>query len=273
MQAEIRWTPPSGPLGRLTQQAHERAAVLADSLAELRARAADTPPPASLATALRAGDFVALIAEIKRRSPSKGTINADIDAAERARAYERGGAAALSVLTEPSEFGGRTEDLADVRAAVSLPLIRKDFNVHPAQIWEGRVLGASAILLIARALAPGELERLAGECHEAGLEPLIEVRSEAELALAAATTAAVIGVNARDLETLVIAPDVTARMLPAIPAGRVRVAESGLASVADVERVAALGADAVLVGSVLSAAPDPESAARAFASVRRRDAR
>lgn len=273
MQAEIRWTPPSGALGRLTRQAHARAAVLAPELPDLRARGADAPAPPPFAAALRAGSDVALIAEIKRRSPSKGEINPTLDAVGRARTYEREGAKALSVLTEPTEFGGRSEDLADVRGAVALPLIRKDFNVHPAQIWEGRVLGASAILLIARALPPGELERLVDVCHEAGVEPLVEIRSDEELSRAAATTAEVIGVNARDLETLVIDPEVTSRLLPSIPAGRVRVAESGLTAVADVERVAALGADAILVGSSLSAAGDPESVVRAFATVRRRDGR
>lgn len=267
MQAENRWTPPTGPLGRLTDRARARAAAIASRLTELRAQALDTAPPPSFAAALRSGAHVALIAEIKRESPSKGVINTSIVAPERAARYAQAGAAALSVLTEPSEFGGSNEDLVAVNLAVAIPIIKKDFHVHPAQIWEARALGASAALLIARALDPDALRLLADEARAAGIEPLIEVRSEGELAQAVACEAVVIGVNARDLETLIIDPAVTERVLPAIPSSCVRVAESGIASVADVERVAALGADAVLVGSSLSAAGDPDAMARALSSV------
>ncbi|MEO7964247.1 MAG: indole-3-glycerol-phosphate synthase [Gemmatimonadaceae bacterium] len=272
MQANIRWTPPSGALGRLSERARERAATLASSLSDLKARSREMESAPQFATALRRGANLALIAEIKRESPSKGVINNTIIAAERAVLYATAGASALSILTEPSEFGGRSEDLSDVRRHVRIPLIKKDFHVHLAQIWEARVLGASAALLIARALGPGELERFADECRLAGIEPLVEVRSDDELASAIASGAEVIGVNARDLETLIIEPEVSARLLPSIPTDRVRVAESGLTTVADVERAASMGADAVLVGSSLSASDDPDATARAFASVARQRA-
>lgn len=269
MQAEIRWTPPQGPLGRLSEKARVRAAALSSTLAEWRSRARDAAPAPSFADALAHGDYLALIAEIKRESPSKGVINAAIVASERGAMYARAGASALSVLTEPTEFGGRNEDLVDVRRSVAIPILKKDFHVHASQLWEARALGASAALLIARALPPGELARLVDVAHEAGIEVLVEVRSESELRDAVDCGARVIGVNARDLETLVIDPAVTARILPLIPRDRVRVAESGIASTDDVARVAALGADAVLVGSSLSAAGDPASTARAIASVPR----
>lgn len=214
---------------------------------------------------------MAIIAELKRRSPSKGVINASIDAGDRARLYAEAGARALSVLTEPTEFGGAADDLRVVAERVSIPLLKKDFHVHEVQVWEARALGASAMLFIARALAPDVLRRLVDLAVEIGVEPLIEIRSEWELALALATPAQVIGVNARDLETLVIEPDVTAHVLPLIPGERVRVAESGMGTPDDVARAAALGADAALIGSSLSAAADPAVALRALAGVPRRE--
>ncbi|HNV75943.1 MAG TPA: indole-3-glycerol-phosphate synthase [Gemmatimonadaceae bacterium] len=269
VQENFRWSPPGGPLGRLTRAAEERAATLRRSMPELRARALDAGAPPPFASSLRDGATVAVIAEIKRRSPSKGAINEGIRAGDRAALYADAGARALSILTEPLEFGGTTEDLLEVRARVGLPLLKKDFHVDEAQVWEARALGASAILFIARALAPHRLDALVETALMAGLEPLVEIRSEAELARAVATPATVIGVNARDLETLIIEPWVTERLLPAIPGDRVRVAESGMSSAEDVRRAAALGAHAVLVGSSLSAADDPSAALRALAAVSR----
>ena len=173
------------------------------------------------------------------------------------------------MLTEPSEFGGDNQDLIDVRAHVRVPLLKKDFHVHEGQVWEARALGASAILFIARALAPGQLARLVDAAFEAGLEPLVEIRDERELQQALATPTRMIGVNARDLETLILHPEVTARLLPAIPADRVRVAESGMTNRDDIVRAATLGADAVLVGSSLSLAPDPEELLRTLSGVER----
>lgn len=213
---------------------------------------------------------MAIIAELKRRSPSKGVINASIDAGDRARLYADAGARALSVLTEPTEFGGAADDLRVVAERVTIPLLKKDFHVHEVQVWEARALGASAMLFIARALAPDVLRRLVDLAVEVGVEPLIEIRSERELALALATPAQVIGVNARDLETLVMEPEVTAHVLPLIPGERLRVAESGMGTPGDVARAAALGADAALIGSSLSAAADPAAALRALAGIPRR---
>jgi indole-3-glycerol phosphate synthase len=268
VQANRAWTAPLGPLGRLSKAAADRAAELERRSGELQAVAAATPPGAPFADALRRPD-VAVIAEVKRRSPSKGVINAGIDAAAQAAAYARGGASALSILTEPSEFGGSTEDLHRAREATNLPTLKKDFHVHPAQVLEARAAGASAMLLIARALPPGQLGDLAGYARELGVEVLIEVRGERELEDALAVDDAPIGVNSRDLETLIIEPEVTSRLLALIPPHRIAIAESGVASRADVMHVASLGADAVLVGSSVSAAPDPASAVAALAGVPR----
>jgi len=221
-----------------------------------------------MAAALR-GEVVAVVAEVKRRSPSKGDINPGISAREQAVAYAAGGAAALSILTEPDHFGGSAVDLQDARDAVSLPLLKKDFHVRDVQLLEARALGASAVLLIARALDPARLRALADFASDLGLESLIEVRDEAELATALSTRAPMIGVNNRDLETLAIDPSTCDRLVPLIPADRVAIAESGVRRREDVERYAAAGADAVLVGSSLSASGDPAAAVRALASVAR----
>lgn len=269
MQAKRSWTLPTGPLGRLTTAAETRASALLDRRAELQSLADATSPRPSFAEALVRAD-VAVIAELKRRSPSRGSISPDLDAAAQTTAYARGGAAALSVLTEPNEFGGSPEDIRLARQATRLPVLRKDFHVHSIQLLEAVGLGASAALLIARALTPDRLRRMADDAAELGLEVLVEVRSEEELALALAIEDAVIGVNSRDLETLVIDRTVTDRLMTAIPARRVAIAESGVASRADVERAAAAGADAVLVGSSVSAAADPAAAVAELVGVRRR---
>ncbi len=230
----------------------------------------DLPPAPSFGAALRAGASVAVIAELKRRSPSKGVINDAIGAADRAAAYVRGGARALSVLTEPERFGGSLDDLRAAHAAVGavgVPLLRKDFITDRIQLLEARAAGAAAVLLIARALAPSVLDALAADAVALGLEVLVEVRDERELARAVAVPGAVIGVNNRDLETLVIESAVGARLIPRVPADRIAVYESGVQHADDVRRAAQLGADAVLVGSVLSAAQDPVAAVRALTAV------
>ncbi len=267
-----RWVPPTGPLGELTESSAARARLVeadAGALAALRERAALAPTPPAFAQALR-GEMVRVIAELKRRSPSKGAINEGLQAPARGAEYERGGAAALSVLTEPSRFGGALEDLTAARAAVRLPLLRKDFISTEVQLLEARAAGASAVLLIARALPAARLLELAAQAHAIGLECLVETRSEAELVTALAVPGAVVGVNNRDLETLAIDDAIGARLLPLVPAERVAIYESGVRGVTEVERAAAAGADAVLVGSVLSAAPDGAGAVRALCGVRRR---
>lgn len=238
------------------------------AVAELERGAAESSEVPSFAGALR-GSTVAVIAEVKRRSPSKGDINGDISAASQAAAFARGGAAAISVLTEPEHFGGSLADVQEAGAATSLPILRKDFLVDELQLLEARRAGAAAALLIARALSPESLLRLAAFARDVGLEPLVEVRSEAELDRALAAGARVVGVNTRDLETLAMEPAVRERLIPLIPAGCIAVAESGILGAGDVELAARLGADAVLVGSSLSAAADPASAVRALTGVPR----
>lgn len=263
------WTFPAGTLGTLTTEAHARAAAAAGRLSEWRARAADAPPALPFAAALR-GDQLRVIAEVKRASPSKGTIAPNLDAVQQASAYQVGGAAAISVLTEPIRFGGSLDDLAAVSQGVRLPVIRKDFLVHPVQLWEARAVGASAVLLIVRSLAPDELRRLSDEASEAGLETLVEIRDLGELDRALAVNATVIGVNNRNLETLVIDPATAPGLIPCIPDGCVAVAESGMRTVADIEPAAAAGADAILVGSAISASSDPADDVRRLGSVARR---
>jgi indole-3-glycerol phosphate synthase len=212
---------------------------------------------------------VAVIGEVKRRSPSKGWINAKISAPDQASAYERGGAAAISVLTEPVHFGGSVDDLLAVRQAVKIPVLKKDFHVDPIQLIEAKAIGASAALLIARALSPDDLARMVDAARELALEVLVEIRDDEELQRALDVGAEIIGINNRNLETLVIDPATSERMLRAIPADRIGIAESGVSGRADVERVAKAGADAVLVGSVISAASDPTAAVRDLATVER----
>jgi indole-3-glycerol phosphate synthase len=263
------WTFPDGTLGQLTRDAQQRAEAVASTLPELRAAALDARPVTPFAAVLR-GERVRVIAEVKRASPSKGPIAAGLVAAVQAAAYVSGGAAAISVLTEPTRFGGSLDDLAAVAASVAVPVIRKDFLVHPVQLWEARVGGASAALLIVRALAPDQLARLMDTAAEAGLATLVEIRDFAELERALAVGAKVIGVNNRNLDTLVIDPTTAPAVIPHIPAACIAVAESGMRTPADVEPAADAGADAILVGSAVSASADPSADVRALASIARR---
>lgn len=269
MQASDRWSPPGGTLGAIVEEAYERARLLGDQSARLTNAMRGAPRPPSLAAALRAGT-VGVLAEVKRRSPSRGEIAPALDPVAQARAYRDGDAAGVSILTEPRHFGGSAEDLAAVRAQIELPILKKDFHVELPQLVEARVLGASAVLLIARALHPDRLISLVDEGRALGLELLVEIRDETELETAIRSNATMIGVNNRNLETLEIDPTTCDRLVPKIPADIVAVAESGVQSRADVERYAAIGADAVLVGSVLSAATDARQATRALTGVPRR---
>jgi indole-3-glycerol phosphate synthase len=268
VQASSTWTPPGGVLGELVARAHERAAALAPRRDGLASAASAAPRAPDLAAALRART-VGVIAEVKRRSPSKGEINPGLSAADQSRAYERGGAAALSILTEPSRFGGATDDLVAARSAAAIPVLKKDFHVDPLQMLEARALGASAALVIARAVPPAAVVEMVRVGHGCGLDVLVEVRDERELEVAVESGARVIGVNNRNLETLEIDPEVGMRVVPLIPADRVAVYESGVVCVQDVRRAAAAGADAVLVGSSVSAAADPVAAVRALSGVAR----
>ena len=254
----------------MTDEAASRAATLRSSLEELRSRAERTKTAPSLLEALRKSD-VTIIAEVKRSSPSKGVINSEIDVEQQVNAYERGGAAAISILTEPTRFGGSNEDLLKAKAATGLPLLKKDFHVDVAQIFEAKTLGASAALVIVRAVDPNRLLELLDAGRDVGLEILVEVRDEAELELALSYQAQLIGINNRNLETLVIDPATATTLMPLVPRDIVAVAESGVKSAADVKRLAAAGTDSVLVGSEISSASDPEAAVRSLTKIPRVD--
>ena len=266
MQASQIWQPPGGTLGRILDETRRRLPSLEGRKPGVTPR---QPVRPSFAAALRR-DTVAVIGEIKRRSPSKGDLNTTLDAASQARALEAGGAAAISVLTEPSHFGGSLRDLTDARSAVRIPVLRKDFHVDVSQLEEARAADASAVLLIARALSPEELPRLLTAARQIDLEVLVEVRSEAELERALDADAEIVGVNSRNLETLEVDERVPERLMPLIPPRVVRVWESGVQSVDDVRRAAAAGADAVLVGSALSRAADPTAFIQMLSDVPRR---
>jgi indole-3-glycerol phosphate synthase len=240
-----------------------RAAVpLAQLEAEAAARAAADPPRPFAAALARAGGAVSVIAEHKRRSPSAGTIREGLEIEDVVGAYERGGAAALSVLTEQVGFGGTLDDLRRARAAATLPILRKDFVVDPYQVVESMAAGADAILLIVAALGADELGALHAQARGLGLGVLVEVHDARELAVAARLRPEVIGINNRDLKTLQVDIERTHELLDGVPGGTKVVSESGLRTRADLERVAAAGVDAVLIGEALMRSPDVEAACR-----------
>ncbi|WP_287152635.1 indole-3-glycerol phosphate synthase TrpC [Candidatus Solincola tengchongensis] len=224
------------------------------------------PPTPSLSEALRqaAEKEVGVIAEIKRRSPSRGDIRPDLRVAETVRAYRRGGACAVSVLTEPHFFGGSLMDLAEASSAVDLPVLRKDFILDHYQLLEARAAGAAAVLLIASALQREELERLLAGAGELGLECLVEVHNERELEKALLAGAETIGINNRDLSTLQVDTGTALRLAPLVPPSVTLVAESGYRRREDLEGLREMGVHAVLVGEALSSSDDPESALQAL---------
>jgi indole-3-glycerol phosphate synthase len=192
-----------------------------------------------------------------------------MNAASQAAAYAAAGARAISVLTEPEHFAGSTTDLVVARQSAKVPILKKDFHVEPIQLLEAKSLGASAALLIVRALGPSHLPLMMDCARELALEVLVEVRDERELELALGCGAAVVGINNRNLETLAIDATTSERMLGLVPATVIAIAESGVSDRADVERVASAGADAILVGSSVSAAADPQAAVRCLTGVTR----
>lgn len=224
--------------------------------ARLMAVAMGLPPARGFAGALWSAPPPAVIAEVKRASPSVGSI-AEVDPASQARAYEAAGAAAVSVLTEPRHFDGSLADLRAVHLATSVPVLRKDFLVQPAQLMEARAEGADAVLLITAALTEGELRAMLATAEDLDLATLVEIHSERDLEVAIAVEAKVIGVNARDLETLEVDPERALALLGRIPADRIAVAESGIASPEQVKRAVNAGARAILVGEALMRAEDP----------------
>ncbi len=231
------------------------------SLEKLRQAAVRAAPPRDWIGALR-GPGVSLIAEVKRASPSAGLLRPGLDPAALAAEYEQAGAAALSVLTDARYFQGDLDDLRAARAAVSLPVLRKDFVISPYQVYEARAAGADAVLLIVAVLDDGALEDLHHLANALGMAALVEVHDEAELRRALAIAPAVVGVNNRDLRTFRVDVDTTARLRAQIPDKVVLVAESGVGTPADVMRLAAIGVDAMLVGEALVRATRPGQVAR-----------
>jgi indole-3-glycerol phosphate synthase len=225
------------------------------------ARLRENPPRdstlsrAGFSSALR-GPGLSVIAEIKRRSPSKGELSPGLDAANTARAYAEGGAHAISCLTDAAHFGARTDDFAQARAA-GRPVLRKDFLIDEIQIDESVGLGASAVLLIVKILPVGRLEALLRHATALGLDALVEVHDEDEVDRAMAAGAVIIGVNNRDLATLAVDPGRALRVRPRIPNGVVSVAESGVRTRDDVTRIEDSGFDALLIGETLVTSPDP----------------
>jgi indole-3-glycerol phosphate synthase len=235
--------------------ARERAVPL-DHLKEAAGKA---PAPRNCIAALKGGD-VAVIAEVKRASPSKGALAAIADPAALAMDYEAGGARVISVLTEPRRFGGSLDDLAAVREAVRVPVLRKDFIVSSYQLWEARAYGADVVLLIVAALEQNALVSLVERAVSIDLVPLVEVHTEEELDRALEAGARVLGVNARNLATLEVDRGVFGRIAPRVPEGIIKIAESGIRGPHDLLAYAAAGADAVLVGESLVTGKDPRSA-------------
>jgi len=242
----------------------ERQALVSD--ADLRALVADADPPRDPMPAFRS-DGLSVIAEVKRRSPSKGDLAEIPDPAALARSYAAGGADAISVLTEARRFNGSLDDLRAVRAAVDTPLLRKDFIVTGYQLLEARAAGADLVLLIVAALDDATLARLHDEARALGLTVLVEVHDEHEIERALAVGAQLVGVNARNLKTLAVDPDTFGRLTGLVPDGVVQVAESGIAGPADAARYATEGADVVLVGEALVKDGDPSAAVAAMRQV------
>lgn len=230
----------------------------------LRANARGAPEPRNLAWILRGyaqEEGIAVIAEVKRASPSAGVI-ADVDPVVQAMAYDVGGAAAISVLTEPRHFMGSLQDLAAVRRSVEHPVMRKDFLVHADQVLEARAAGADSVLLITACLPDDELAGMLAAARELGMEPLVETHTDADLERALESGAEVIGVNSRDLESLEVDLDAALVRLRDIPRDRVAVLESGVSSEAHVRAAVDAGASAVLVGEALMRSADPKGSLR-----------
>lgn len=225
-------------------------------LHELQAAALHAPPTRGFAAALRANGLQ-VIAEVKRRSPSAGPIDTKLDPVDLASEYEAGGAAAISVLTEPEYFGGSLDDLRHVARRVTVPVLRKDFVLDAAQIWEARLAGADAVLLIVAALSQEPLAALIAASREAGVDALVEVHTEEEADRAVTAGASIIGVNNRDLTTFVTDLAVAERIASGLPEDRLWVAESGVTDASAAERMAAAGYDGVLVGEALVRSSDP----------------
>lgn len=237
------------------------------SLAEVERLALAALPALDARAALERGEHVKVIAEVKRASPSRGPLASIPDPAVLARQYAEGGASAISVLTEERRFGGSLADLEAVRAAVRVPVLRKDFIAEPYQVFEARAAGADLVLLIVAALDDATLSELHRLILDLGMTPLVETHDADEVRRAVSLGAAVIGVNARDLSTFELDRDLFGRLAPSIPDGTVRIAESAVSSVADVEHYRRAGADVVLVGEALVTGGDPVATLNEYLAV------
>jgi len=248
-------------------EAHRRRA--ASDLRQWRDRIVTPYEGPSFEAALRTspGDTVRVIAEIKRKSPSKGWLAQDVDAVALAKLYQAAGAAALSVLTDKEHFGARADDFPTVAQAVTIPRLRKDFTVSENDVLDAVEWGASAVLLIAALLDDDELVRYRTLAESVGLDALVEIHDATEASRALASGASIIGINQRNLHTFEVDPDHAARVVATLPPSVVRVAESGLRSPEDVRRAGADGFNAVLVGETFVTSSDPSATVRAFASV------
>lgn len=244
--------------------AHHRARASRDGrdLGGLVAEAVAAPPCRGFAAAIGSRRGMAVIAEIKRRSPSRGDLNAGLDPASLARRYESGGASCLSVLTDGPHFGGSGQDLRAAKEATNLPVLRKDFTVDPRDVCDARLMGADCALLIAAVLDDAELRACIEVAERIGIDVLVEVHDEHEVSRATAVGARMIGVNQRDLATFEVDRDRAVRVASMIPPGVARVAESGIRGRADVESLRSAGYDAVLVGEHLVMSSDPAAAVR-----------
>ncbi|MCE2511790.1 MAG: indole-3-glycerol phosphate synthase TrpC [Acidimicrobiia bacterium] len=251
-------------LDRIVAQHREAARADRRSPAELLERARACPPARRFRHRLASAGGAAVIAEVKRRSPSKGDLRADLDPDELARQYESGGAACLSVLTDAAWFGGSVSDLQAARNATGLPALRKDFTVDDRDVLDARIMGADCVLLIVAALDDDELSRYCALARDVGLDALVEVHDDGELRQALSAGADLVGVNQRDLVTFEVDRARAARIAPLIPDDVVSVAESGIEGPDDVARLAEAGYGAVLVGESLVRSTDAATAVRAL---------
>jgi indole-3-glycerol phosphate synthase len=243
------------------------AARAAVPFAEMQRRAEAAAPPRDFVAAIRAriaAGRPAVIAEVKKASPSKGLLRADFDPGAIARGYEAGGAACLSVLTDRDFFQGDPSHLAQARAACGLPVLRKDFVTEPYQVFESRAMGADCILLIAAALARQDMQGLEASARSLGMAVLVEVHDADELETALSLQTPLLGINNRDLRNFVTRLETTLDLLPRVPAGKIVVAESGIAGRADVDMLRKRGVPAFLVGEALMRAPEPGKALLEF---------
>jgi indole-3-glycerol phosphate synthase len=241
----------------MTKHEEVRQAQSQMPLEDLRAHVAHYLPERSFRKAIHQPGKLCLIAELKRKSPSKGTLRERFDPVHLAQELQRAGASALSVLTDEAYFGGHLDYLRDAKQFTEIPVLRKDFIVDPYQVYEAAFYQADAVLLIVRLLEEERLVQCLQAADTVGLETLVEVHSEAELKIALRTGAHLLGINHRDLRTFQIDPDLSQRLVPQVPAGKVIVAESGLHTPEDVKRMQQLGVHALLIGEALMTAPDP----------------